>query len=117
MPTKEQAIAALILCQQITNNYQQVRLFRFDADRQLSYIITGSQGNIEAIVYPDGSWMYNDEAGTLQELRESVLARRDDAEAWEKYVSYPRDNSYSVPPNTPTSEWEGILKGLFLKNS
>ena len=117
MPTKEQAIAALILCQYITNNYQQVRLFRFDRDRQLTYIITGSKSNIEAIVYPDGSWRYNDELGTLQELRETVLAGRDDSEAWQRYVSYPRDNSYFVPPNTPTSEQEGIIKGLLMKNS
>lgn len=117
MPTKEQALTAFILCQHITNNDRLVRLFRFDRDRQLTYIITGSKGNIEAIVYPDGSWMYNDEAGTLQELRASVLARRDDTEVWERYVSYPRDNSYLVPPDTSTSEWEGIFKGLFSKNS
>ena len=117
MPTKEQAISALILCQHITNNYQQVRLFRFDRERKLTYIITGSKGNIEAIVYPDGTWRYNDEVGTLQELRESVLKNRNDSEIWDRYASYPRDNSYLVPPGTSTSEQEGIIKGLFLKNS
>ncbi|MDJ0724094.1 MAG: hypothetical protein QNJ38_03180 [Prochloraceae cyanobacterium] len=117
MPTKKQAIAALILCQYITNNYQKVRLFRFDPDRKLTYIITGSKGNIEAIVYPDGSWKYDDEGGTLQELRDAILARRDDRQAWEDYASYPRDRSYFVSADTPTSEQEGIIKGLFLKNS
>jgi hypothetical protein len=49
---------------------------------------------------------------TLNELRQYVLAYRDDQEAWDEFAARPRPNAVIVPADTPLEEQERIIKEL-----
>lgn len=54
----------------------------------------------------------NFQAMTLNELRQYVLAHRDDREAWDEFAARPRPNAVIVPADTPLEEQERIIKEL-----
>jgi hypothetical protein len=55
-PTTEQAIKCLILCQMLSNCYQDIHLFRFDEPTAEVYILAGN--NLQIIVPPSGNWRF-----------------------------------------------------------
>jgi hypothetical protein len=61
MPTREQAIKAVILCQYLSNGYQPLYFFRYDPKRKEIFVIAGATEEIEYIIYPDGNWRFTDE--------------------------------------------------------
>ena len=48
----------------------------------------------------------------LKELRQYVLAHREDRAAWDEFAARPRPNAIIVPADTPLAEQERILKEL-----
>jgi hypothetical protein len=48
----------------------------------------------------------------LNELRQYVLAHRDDIEAWHEFATRPRPNATIVAADTPVEEQERIIKEL-----
>lgn len=52
------------------------------------------------------------QAMTLNELRQYVLAHREDREAWDEFAARPRPNAVTVLANTPVEEQERIIKEL-----
>jgi hypothetical protein len=52
----------------------------------------------------------NFQAMTLNELRQYVLAHRDDREAWNEFAARPRPNAVMVSADTPMAEQERIFK-------
>jgi hypothetical protein len=54
----------------------------------------------------------NFKAMTLNQLRQYVLAHRDDREAWDEFADRPRPNAVIVPADTPVEEQERIIKDL-----
>jgi hypothetical protein len=54
----------------------------------------------------------NFQAMNLNELRQYVLAHREDREAWDEFASRPRPNAIIVPANTPLEEQERIIKDI-----
>lgn len=62
-PTAEQAIKCLIVCQMLSNLYQDIRLFRFDRQTGDVFILAGTGDELEIIVAPNGFWRFLDETG------------------------------------------------------
>ncbi|MBZ8179211.1 DUF6888 family protein [Oscillatoria salina] len=58
MPTAAQAIQAAILCQWLSNGYQPINIFRYDAKIKTLYLQAGTTDDIALIVFPDGSWSF-----------------------------------------------------------
>ncbi len=54
--TVEQAIKSVQICQNFSDLYQDILLFRFDQVKGEIYILAGE--NIEVIIYPDGNWEF-----------------------------------------------------------
>ena len=54
----------------------------------------------------------NFQAMNLNELRQYVLAHRDDKEAWDEFAARPRPNAVIVTADTPVEEQERIIKEL-----
>ena len=61
LPTEKQALAAIFVCQMLSNLLQSIHLFRYDLRLQQVYIIAGKQESLEIIVFEDGNWEFNDE--------------------------------------------------------
>jgi hypothetical protein len=58
----------------------------------------------------------NFQAMNLKELRQYVLAHRDDREAWNEFAARPRPNAIMIPADTPIEEQERIIKELVDRN-
>jgi len=58
LPTIEQAFSAVRVCQWLSNGYQSIHLFRYDATTQVLYIIAGASESIEIEVYANGLWEF-----------------------------------------------------------
>ena len=54
--TFEQAIKSVQICQNLSNLYQDIVLFRFNELKSEIYILAGE--NIEVIIYADGKWEF-----------------------------------------------------------
>jgi hypothetical protein len=54
----------------------------------------------------------NFQAMNLKELRQYVLAHRNDKEAWDEFAARPRPNAVIVTADTPVEEQERIIKEL-----
>ena len=61
MPTTEQALACMRVCQMLTNGYQPIYLFRYNPDTTVVYILAGVSESIEILVPSDGEWSFADE--------------------------------------------------------
>ncbi|MGL5131566.1 MAG: DUF6888 family protein [Planktothrix sp.] len=55
-PTDQQARSCLIVCQYLSNCYQDIHLFRFDSQTGEVYILAGE--DIEIIVLSTGIWEF-----------------------------------------------------------
>jgi hypothetical protein len=55
-PTDKQAQACLRVCQMLSNYYQSIDIFRFDAQNGNVFILAGE--NIQVLVPPSGDWVF-----------------------------------------------------------
>jgi hypothetical protein len=55
-PTNKQAHASLILCQMLSNTYQDIHLFRFDNNIGNIFILAGD--DIQIVIPPNGGWYF-----------------------------------------------------------
>ncbi|BAY07630.1 DUF6888 family protein [Calothrix sp. NIES-2098] len=63
MPTREQAIASVCVCQSLSDMLQPIHLFRYDALYKHIFILAGMNEGIEIIILEDGSWeFYEDDS-------------------------------------------------------
>jgi hypothetical protein len=58
MPNCDQAVAAVCVCQLLSNMLQPIHLFRYDALYKHIFIIAGINEGIEIIIFEDGSWEF-----------------------------------------------------------
>lgn len=56
MPTQEQSIATIFLCQLLSNLYQPINVFRYDRRLKTLYIQAGITDGIAVIIDEDGVW-------------------------------------------------------------
>ncbi len=61
MPTTEQAIKAVILCQYLSNGYKPINVFRYDSKYKTIYIQAGEQEGIALVILSDGNWRFENE--------------------------------------------------------
>jgi hypothetical protein len=61
MPTFEQALACVRVCQMLSNGYQPIHVFRYNQNTQTVFILAGITENLEILVFSDGEWRFNDE--------------------------------------------------------
>lgn len=60
MPTVEQAMACVRVCQMLSNYYQSINLFRYDEFRKIVYIIAGDNDEFKLIVPTNGEWEFDE---------------------------------------------------------
>ncbi|WP_404800341.1 DUF6888 family protein [Amazonocrinis nigriterrae] len=59
LPTTEQALSCVRVCQMLSNLYKDIRLFRFDDRTGEVYILAADE--LQIIVYPNGEWEFVNE--------------------------------------------------------
>uniref|UniRef100_A0A8J7A212 DUF6888 domain-containing protein n=1 Tax=Desmonostoc muscorum LEGE 12446 TaxID=1828758 RepID=A0A8J7A212_DESMC len=59
LPTIEQALACVRVCQMLSNPYKDIRLFRFDDRTGQVYILAGDE--LQIIVLSNGIWDFVNE--------------------------------------------------------
>ncbi|MBE9104749.1 hypothetical protein IQ229_07275 [Nostoc cf. edaphicum LEGE 07299] len=59
LPTTEQALACVRVCQMLSNLYKDIRLFRFDDTTGQVYILAGDE--LQVIVLSNGIWDFVNE--------------------------------------------------------
>ncbi|MBL1208669.1 DUF6888 family protein [Geminocystis sp. GBBB08] len=59
LPTFEQSIKSVILCQDLSNKYLDIHLFRFNDRTGEIYILAGE--DIEILIASNGTWRFIDE--------------------------------------------------------
>ena len=59
MPTPEQMLACIRLCQALSNCYLDIHLFRFDAQREELYILAGE--TIGLTIFKNGLWEFDND--------------------------------------------------------
>ena len=59
IPTPEQMLTCIRLCQALSNFYTDIHLFRYDQRRQEIYVIAGETINI--IIKANGDWEFDNE--------------------------------------------------------
>ncbi|WP_442946807.1 DUF6888 family protein [Nostoc sp. WHI] len=59
LPTTEQTLACVRVCQMLSNLYKDIRLFRFDDKIGEIYILSADE--LQIIVYRNGEWEFVNE--------------------------------------------------------
>ncbi|WP_414690186.1 DUF6888 family protein [Nostoc sp.] len=59
LPTTEQALACVRVCQMLSNLYKDIRLFRFDDKTGQVYMLAGDE--LQVIVLSNGIWDFVNE--------------------------------------------------------
>ncbi|WP_442939548.1 MULTISPECIES: DUF6888 family protein [unclassified Nostoc] len=59
LPTTDQALACIRVCQMLSNLYKDIRLFRFDDKTGQVYILAGDE--LQVIVLSNGIWDFVNE--------------------------------------------------------
>ncbi|WP_442940725.1 DUF6888 family protein [Nostoc sp.] len=59
LPTTEQALACVSVCQMLSNLYKDIRLFRFDDQTGQVYILAGDE--VQIIILSNGIWDFVNE--------------------------------------------------------
>ncbi|MDJ0845420.1 MAG: hypothetical protein QNJ08_14390 [Crocosphaera sp.] len=59
MPTPEQMLSCIRMCQTLSNFYLDIHLFRYDQQRKEIYIIAGDTINL--IIDAQGNWEFDNE--------------------------------------------------------
>ncbi|MEM9946710.1 MAG: hypothetical protein AAF810_11665 [Cyanobacteria bacterium P01_D01_bin.36] len=54
MPTLDQALSCMRICQSLSNGYQSIHLFRYDEEENVVFILAGETGSLEITIFPDG---------------------------------------------------------------
>lgn len=62
MPTTEQALACVRVCQLLSNGYQPIHVFRYNPNTRTVFILAGVTESLEVLIFPDGQWRFNDYA-------------------------------------------------------
>jgi hypothetical protein len=58
MPTHEQGIASVYVCQSLSDMLQPIHLFRYDPLYKQIYILAGINEGIEIIIFEKGNWEF-----------------------------------------------------------
>ncbi|MGH2416660.1 MAG: DUF6888 family protein [Microcystaceae cyanobacterium] len=61
MPTRQQAIKAVIVCQYLSNGYKPINVFRYDFRYKTIYIQAGEHEGIALVIFEDGNWWFEHE--------------------------------------------------------
>ncbi|WP_009632247.1 DUF6888 family protein [Synechocystis sp. PCC 7509] len=61
MPTNDQAIACVRVCQMLSNGYQPIHVFRYNQKTKTVFILAGITESLEVLIFPDGQWRFNDD--------------------------------------------------------
>ena len=61
MPTVEQAMACVRVCQMLSTSYQSIHLFRYDNSTGEVFIVAGANETIEIRVFRNGLWRFIDD--------------------------------------------------------
>ena len=59
MPTQEQMLACIRVCQALSNFYLDIHLFHFDAKREELYILAGH--SIGLTIFKNGLWEFDND--------------------------------------------------------
>ena len=62
MPTAEQALACVRVCQMLSNGYQPIHVFRYNQNTKAVFILAGVTESLEVLIFSDGQGRFNDEA-------------------------------------------------------
>lgn len=90
MPTQEQSVAAAFLCQLLSNLYQPIQVFRYEAKFKTTYIQAGMRDEIALVI--------DEEA--FQAAMEVVMSRRNPT----------KRHPYPYTLTNPEKEVEAILR-------
>jgi len=58
LPTQQQLVTAVFLCQLLSNLYQPIQVFRYDRRLKTIYIQAGVNDEIALVIDEDGSWEF-----------------------------------------------------------
>ena len=61
MPTAEQALACVRVCQMLSDGYQPIHVFRYNPNTRTVFILAGVTENLEILVFANGQWRFNDD--------------------------------------------------------
>ncbi|MGF1522298.1 MAG: hypothetical protein ACFBSF_08275 [Leptolyngbyaceae cyanobacterium] len=61
MPTAEQALACVRVCQMLSNGYQPIHVFRYSQNTKTVFILAGVTESVEVLIFPSGRWEFNDD--------------------------------------------------------
>jgi hypothetical protein len=61
MPTVDQAIASVRVCQMLSNGYQPIHIFRYNVNTSTIFILAGVTESLEVLIFSDGQWRFNDD--------------------------------------------------------
>ncbi|HAX79197.1 MAG TPA: hypothetical protein DCY88_26065 [Cyanobacteria bacterium UBA11372] len=58
MPTQQQLVTAVFLCQLLSNLFQPIQVFRYDQRFRTIYMQAGVNDDIALVIDEDGSWEF-----------------------------------------------------------
>jgi hypothetical protein len=61
MPTTEQALACVRVCQMLSNGYQPIYVFRYNQNTETVFILAGVTESLEILIFSNGQWSFNDD--------------------------------------------------------
>ncbi|MDJ0580688.1 MAG: hypothetical protein QNJ66_11780 [Crocosphaera sp.] len=67
MPTIEQALSCVRVCQMLSNLYQQIYLFRYDSNFKTIFILTRNENDeeLQIVIFSNGIWRFIDDETQL----------------------------------------------------
>ncbi len=67
MPTVEQALSCVKVCQMLSNLYQQIYLFRYDSNFKTIFILARNENNeeLQVVIFANGIWRFIDDETQL----------------------------------------------------
>ncbi|MGB5768940.1 MAG: hypothetical protein WBM32_03585 [Crocosphaera sp.] len=67
MPTVEQALSCVRVCQMLSNLYQQIYLFRYDSNFKTIFLLARSENNeeLQIVIFANGIWRFIDDETEL----------------------------------------------------
>ncbi|MDJ0662887.1 MAG: hypothetical protein QNJ42_25870 [Crocosphaera sp.] len=67
MPTIEQALSCVRVCQMLSNLYQQIYLFRYDSNFKTIFILTRNENDeeLQIVIFANGIWRFIDDETQL----------------------------------------------------
>jgi hypothetical protein len=67
LPTVEQALSCVRVCQMLSNLYQQIYLFRYDSNFKTIFLLARSENNeeLQIVIFANGIWRFIDDETEL----------------------------------------------------